>query len=364
MHLFVYEHITGGGLAGAPLPSSLAREGWAMLTAIVEDLLRIRNVHVTITVDERYAGGGDLPPSERLVVRDVSSANAAEEAFASCARECNGVLIIAPETHGVLLEKTRRALDLNAEVFGSAPEAIRLTGDKLECARFLEQHDVPCIPAVEYRSDVNPPFDAPWVVKPRDGAGTTDTLLLNSAGAQHLHDLRFESEAIVTPFCEGVAASVLCVVCDATILTFAPAAQCVEMGERLRYVGGQVPLSSELIDRAIRLGCRAVSAVPTLRGFVGVDLILGTDDRVVEINPRLTTSYVGLRRLTRDNLAACWLSVLRGNEVAGPCWDDGEVVFSPSRAARAADFIPTPANDEEFLDPTGRPDSPGNSGSR
>ena len=32
----------------------------------------------------------------------------------------------------------------------------------------------------------------------------------------------------------------------------------------------------------------------------------GADDVVIEINPRLTTSYLGLRRLARDNLAdAC-----------------------------------------------------------
>ncbi len=38
----------------------------------------------------------------------------------------------------------------------------------------------------------------------------------------------------------------------------------------------------------------------------------GGDDVVIEINPRLTTSYVGLRAATRDNLAAAMLNVAEG----------------------------------------------------
>jgi hypothetical protein len=50
---------------------------------------------------------------------------------------------------------------------------------------------------------------------------------------------------------------------------------------------------------------------------VGVDLILGADpdgtqDVVLEINPRLTTSYVALRRAAHTNLAAAMLAILRG----------------------------------------------------
>ena len=52
-------------------------------------------------------------------------------------------------------------------------------------------------------------------------------------------------------------------------------------------------------------------------GWLGIDLVLGgdpagADDLVIEINPRLTTSYLGLRRLAHDNLAAALLAVARG----------------------------------------------------
>ncbi len=52
-------------------------------------------------------------------------------------------------------------------------------------------------------------------------------------------------------------------------------------------------------------------------GYLGVDLILGDHDDgsrdfVIEINPRLTTSYVGLRAASRSNLAQAMLDVAGG----------------------------------------------------
>ena len=53
--------------------------------------------------------------------------------------------------------------------------------------------------------------------------------------------------------------------------------------------------------------------MPGLSGYVGVDVVLGNDGRdwAIEINPRLTTSYVGLRALAGFNLAEAMLAVAR-----------------------------------------------------
>ena len=46
LRLFVCEFVTGGGLAGAPLPASLAREGDMMLRALVKDLAGLPRIDV------------------------------------------------------------------------------------------------------------------------------------------------------------------------------------------------------------------------------------------------------------------------------------------------------------------------------
>ena len=68
------------------------------------------------------------------------------------------------------------------------------------------------------------------------------------------------------------------------------------------------------------LADRALAAMPPALGYVGVDLVLGKagdglEDYCIEINPRLTTSYVGLRAATDDNLAFAMLENAAGREV-------------------------------------------------
>ncbi len=72
-----------------------------------------------------------------------------------------------------------------------------------------------------------------------------------------------------------------------------------------------------LAERATELAMRAISALPPLTGYAGVDLVLGDDpdgtaDVVIEVNPRLTTSYVGLRRAVQGGLVGPMLAAAKG----------------------------------------------------
>ncbi|MCA9116378.1 MAG: ATP-grasp domain-containing protein, partial [Planctomycetaceae bacterium] len=81
---------------------------------------------------------------------------------------------------------------------------------------------------------------------------------------------------------------------------------------------------------------RAVAAVPGLAGYVGFDLLLlsGTAQWsepslvLVEINPRVTTAWLGYRQLTssRAQLAGMLAGVLPGQL---PDWQPGPVGFLP-----------------------------------
>ena len=54
---------------------------------------------------------------------------------------------------------------------------------------------------------------------------------------------------------------------------------------------------------------------------------LGEEDQVIEINPRLTTSYIGLRALAETNLAEAMLRVADGDDVVLR-WREGAVEFT------------------------------------
>jgi predicted ATP-grasp superfamily ATP-dependent carboligase len=112
----------------------------------------------------------------------------------------------------------------------------------------------------------------------------------------------------------GIPASVSLLVAGDRCLPLSLNLQLIESGAPFQYRGSQVPLLHPAGNRAIELATRAVELIPGLNGYVGVDLVLGQElIQLIEINPRLTTSYIGLRQVSRANLAqAIWNACRNG----------------------------------------------------
>jgi len=86
-------------------------------------------------------------------------------------------------------------------------------------------------------------------------------------------------------------------------------------GGKLVYNGGKVPYEHGLSDDAKDIARKAVESVKGLKGYVGVDLLLDEAHEeiyILEINPRLTTSYVALRRLLNFNLGEAIIDAVNG----------------------------------------------------
>ena len=135
---------------------------------------------------------------------------------------------------------------------------------------------------------------------------------------------------IVQPFIPGLPASVSWLIGPKQRTPLLPATQRLSSDGRFRYLGGRIPLQPDLARRAINLTLRAIQVVPGLMGYVGVDIVLGDsakDDQVIEINPRLTTSYLGLRRLARENLAETMLNLVRGTRIEPLSWKRRTIDF-------------------------------------
>lgn len=82
---------------------------------------------------------------------------------------------------------------------------------------------------------------------------------------------------------------------------------CIDL--QFNYQGGSLPLPLDYGYRALILAQKTLHNFVGLNGWVGVDLILGSDtngikDFVFEINPRLTTSYLGARHHLKVNPAS------------------------------------------------------------
>jgi tyramine---L-glutamate ligase len=311
MRIFVYEYTCAQPLSS--LAESLRTEGPAMLLAVLADFRRIPGVQA-VTLE----------------------GNDSREAFCDLARSADQTLLIAPEFNDILAQRCRWVEEIGGRLLGPSAAAVGLTADKLLLSHHLHAAGVPT-PA---RARLPGPISYPAVLKPRDGAGSQATFLVrNSEGltrcSQQAVAEGWHGELILQAFVPGTPASVAFLVGPGGCVPLLPAAQHLSDDGRFHYRGGSVPLSAELCERAVAVAQRAVEAVPGLRGYVGVDIVLGETDQVIEINPRLTTSYIGLSTLAETNLAEAMLRVAAGEPVALR-WRQGEVQFSPCQVQPSA----------------------------
>lgn len=301
MRIFLYEHLTATGLGrepGDPL-HGMYREGLTMRDALAADLCHISDVTVTFDDSEEF----------------------------------DRAIVIAPETDGVLLELMPKYGD---RVIGPSGAAVSLTSDKLALAEHWRSHGVRTPATTDRATTRCEAFPVVW--KPRDGCGSTATFLLKDAfdlaRAEAMRNTEHGGPMILQEFVPGRAASVAFLCGPAGCFPLEPAFQLLSHDDRFHYTGGEVPIPTDLAERAVRLATQAVSCVDGLQGYVGVDLVLGdaadgSRDYAIEINPRLTTSYVGLRAVLAFNLAEEMLHIASGGKPRHPIVPTRRVRFTP-----------------------------------
>ena len=320
MRVLVFEYLTAHGIGRDPAGPlhGMFREGRAMRDAVAADFRR-------------------LPDTEVETVA-FSPGNDPEGELRRTARRCDYVVVIAPEHDGILGRYCRIVRQSTARLINPSPEAIELTSDKLALARHWRDHGVRTPATTDRVPTACEAFPVVW--KPRDGAGSTATFLLADAFdvAQVRACLvagRHNGPMIVQEFVPGRAASVAFLCGPAGNVPLLPTFQHLSTDGRFTYRGGELPIPPDLADRAARLATRAIDCVGGLIGYVGVDLILGdapdgSKDYALEINPRLTTSYVGHRAVADTNLAEAMLWAAAGTPTPELHWKAGGVRFATS----------------------------------
>lgn len=283
-----------------------------MLLAAVADFAALDGHHLITTRDTRLEA--ELPAGQVYTVQPGGFG----DTVAACLAACDAALVVAPETGGVLAGLIERVEEAGVLNLGSSSAAVRVAADKLATADRLAAAGLPVAPTVEAATPAAAAsLEFPLVLKPRDGAGCIG--LRRVGEVARLEEAWREATAessgarlIAQPYVPGQHASVS-LLCDGRdALAVSLNSQMIAEGDRFEYRGGVVPLDHPLRERALHVAVAACRAVPGLRGYVGVDIVLGADATVMEINPRLTTAYTGLRWAIGANLAASLLRAARG----------------------------------------------------
>lgn len=313
MRIFLYEFLTSGGCGEDP-EESLLREGLAMATALADDLLRLRGISVEITAHRnlapRLAPLTDLPG---LTIHWVDT-NTLRQTITRLFDECQAAFVVAPEFSGHLSEITRLATERGTRLLSVDLDLVTLFSDKQKTNQWLRDHNVP-VP-VGYLVDPQASLDKtglpafPAVLKPNDGAGSQGVELVESLALFPATARSQTSPFWLEAYIPGQPASVSILGTGHGYQILAPCLQRLA-NNSFEYLGGCVLADGPLRDRCLAIANDIARQLPPFRGYIGIDIVLGDDarDYAIEVNPRVTTSYVGLRASTNQNLANGFLGL-------------------------------------------------------
>ena len=224
-------------------------------------------------------------------------------------------LLIAPDgMQPHLLE----ILEKSTVNLGASPDSARLCADKLLCTRALAQAGVPVAEIVDRPDPVEKGCHL-YVVKPRTGCG--------SEGVRVTSFARAGPEEIVTRYHEGLHLSASFIVGrEGLFLPLTINRQLIDFqGEGMSYQGSQVPYKTPRADEIWAEARKAASALG-LRGYAGIDFVLGERPWAVDVNARPTTSIIGIARVMREEIGELILGARFGG-MPEKVTVEGEYIF-------------------------------------
>ena len=318
------------------VPAGLAVEGLAMLGALLRDGLRADDLELTLLFD----GAADSPPTSgighgRVTVIRVPDGEE-RNCLAEAAARADWTVVVAPETNSILADRVALARAAGGRVAAADVPFITRAADKQATVLALAAAGVAVPAGFLLPADGRLPdaFRRPAVAKALDRCGGDGLVVVPRGADLPPAPLPRRVEAFVA----GTPVGVSCLCGPTETIVLPPVRQRFSTGIHPCYLGGDLRLESPLRDRAMALARRAIRGLESpsrrARGWVGVDMILGdredgVDDRVLEINPRMTTSFVGLCTLGTASLLRAMLAVAAGGPFIWPGIEtEGDGVFT------------------------------------
>jgi len=337
------------------VPIGLRSEGAAMLRTIVEGLARA-GVAVSVPLDMRLFQPAFIAwLAKRAEVIPIQAANAREvkSVWQAVSARSWWTWLVAPEMDGLLSGLAAELRAVGGQLINANEAFLANASDKRLTARCLNEAGIAHPPtlrlldlnaqglqsvrAESIKSAVQAPpwLDSErelWCVKPADGAGGEGLRIVTTEELRQLQRQcenrslsrtsngngdKLEDKLIVQPWLTGIAASCSAFVDPWGHTTWLPLVSqdfalttddAPANGEGLgpHYVGSTYPVpgNASQVPAALLEGTlKAMQGTPL--GWIGIDLLFHAPTQqwcVIEVNPRCTTSMVGLAQAYQGNL--------------------------------------------------------------
>ena len=316
--ILVFEYFTASGEKDRCIIS----EAEALVFALLDDL---KDFNVDLIINESYEN----------IVEDYENVNPiliegdVVDWLGEHAAEFKRAIFIAAENNNNLYNITKILEDNDVEVYNSSSEACLISSDKFESYEKLAGI-VPQPRSFKMKIDKtgywkraidnlyekwqaeDPLTPLKLIIKPLIGVDCEDIVVI-----ENIEDLTLDLDKIFKPgsriliqeFIDGKDVSVSLLSDGEKAIPISFNEQFVELkNDKGTYLGGKLPYDDKYKEEAFEIAVKAVEAIDGLRGFVGVDLLINSDEKdiysvyLLEINSRFTTPYVGLKQIANINI--------------------------------------------------------------
>lgn len=326
--IFILEFVSGGGFNQVKIPGSLIAEGYGMLRSIIADFKDL-DYEIETLLDFRIHFLSRYLKADFINIVQISDNFYTK--FKECVRKSKFCFIIAPEFLNILFNLTQIALDNDAIVLSVGLKGIILGSSKLKTYNFLKKQKI-CspmtflVPYNQGRWDIEfiirklNELSAPIVIKPEDGVGAESIFYFETENQikeffkQYVYPLDYSRRYILQEFVEGRDLSVSLIGNNnpntlsksSPIIVGINHQNIVIKNSRheSKYLGGYTPVENwEEIAISLKENLEKLN-MSYFNGYFGIDFIQKKDKSLslIEINPRLTTSYIGIRNIVKQNL--------------------------------------------------------------
>jgi len=325
--LFIFEFVSGGGYNKLDIPSSLFCEGFAMLRTIAEDFKKL-GFHTTTLLDKRISHLSRYLKTD--MVKLVKPKDDYLKIYTNCVKKSNFCFIIAPEFSKHLYNLTQIAKNFKKKILSIDLNGVWLGTSKLETYKYFIANKVNTpksykVPLKGGEMDVDfilQKFDqlgSSIIMKPEDGAGSE--LIFHFTTKNQILQLFERSKAkfdiarsyIVQEYIDGDDLSISIInrtnpektdAMEQIILSLnAQNVQNLGPNKDSLYLGGFTPVENYKGLRNKFEKILKSMDLTSFQGYFGIDFIKKADNSIyfIEINPRLTTSYIGIRNILDFN---------------------------------------------------------------
>lgn len=219
------------------------------------------------------------------------------------APSCDMGLVIAPDH---LLADYTQILEQHTHSLGCGFMTVALCANKLRTGKILSSHGV-AVPA-----EVS---EGKRVIKPVKGCGALGVRIAECApgdgefSQQYIEGEHF-SVSIVASMVIGDACQYFT---GKPPLVLAVNSQNIETGKDglFHYLGGETPVHPPREPEIINVAKKATSVLGC-QGYCGIDVVVADKVYVVDVNPRITTSLVGIAACMKEEIADILVAASKG----------------------------------------------------